>query len=224
MSTILVTGASRGIGKEISRRLAAMGHTVLMGARNAEAGERAADEVGGIWVALDVADRESIHNAADFVASEHGLLDALVNNAGILIDEGRSILDLDEATILETFRTNTLGPLFLAQAFAPQIPKGGRIINVSSAGGQLSSPSTWAPAYCLSKTALNAVTVQLAAALKGRGIAVFAACPGWVRTDMGGESAPRSVQQGADTPVWLATEAPVELSGLFIQDREVIPW
>ena len=224
MSIILVTGASRGIGKEIARQLIAKGHTVLLGARDAEAGERAAEEAGGSWLALDVAEQESIREAAEYVKAEHGRLDALVNNAGILIDEGRSVLDLDEATVLETLRTNTLGPLFLAQAFAPLLPKGGRIVNVSSAGGQLSTPSTWAPAYCLSKTALNAVTVQLAAALKGKGIGVFAACPGWVRTDMGGAAAPRSVQEGADTPVWLATEAPLELSGLFIQDRKVIPW
>ncbi|HJU83199.1 MAG TPA: SDR family NAD(P)-dependent oxidoreductase [Holophagaceae bacterium] len=224
MSVILVTGASRGIGKEIARQLAAKGHTLLLGARDAEAGERAAEEVGGAWLALDVTDPESIRDAAAYVKAEHGRLDALVNNAGILIDEGRSVLDLDEATILGTLRTNTLGPLFLAQAFAPLMAKGGRIVNVSSGGGQLSAPSTWAPAYCLSKTALNAVTVQLAAALKGRGIAVFSACPGWVRTDMGGPSAPRSVAQGADTPVWLATEAPLDLNGLFIQDRKVIPW
>jgi NAD(P)-dependent dehydrogenase (short-subunit alcohol dehydrogenase family) len=224
MGTILVTGASRGIGKEIARQLAAKGHTVLVGARDAEAGERAAEETGGIWLALDVAELESIQEAAHYVKAEHGRLDALVNNAGVLLDEGGSILDLDGPTLLETLRTNAFGPLLLSQAMAPLMPKGGRIVNVSSQAGQLSSMSTYAPGYSISKTALNAVTAQLAAGLRSRGIAVYTCCPGWVRTDMGGPGAPRSVEEGADTPVWLATEAPLDLSGRFFSGRKVIPW
>ncbi len=224
MGTILVTGAARGIGREIARQLAAKGHTVLLGARDAEAGERAAEETGGSWLALDVAEHESIVEAAAFVKAEHGGLDALVNNAGILLDEGRSILDLDEATLLETLRTNTFGPLLLSQAMAPLMPKGGRIVNVSSQAGQLSSMSSYAPGYSISKAALNAITLQLASALRGRGIAVYTCCPGWVRTDMGGSAAPLSVQEGADTPVWLATDAPLDLSGRFFSGRKVIPW
>jgi NAD(P)-dependent dehydrogenase (short-subunit alcohol dehydrogenase family) len=99
-----------------------------------------------------------------------------------------------------------------------------RIINVSSGAGQLTDMGTWAPAYSISKTALNGVTGQFAAALKKDHIAVNAVCPGWVRTAMGGDEAPRSVEEGADTIVWLATSAPQSLTGQFIKDRKPIPW
>ena len=100
----------------------------------------------------------------------------------------------------------------------------GRIINVSSGAAQLSDMGTWAPAYSISKTALNGVTAQFAAALADSKIAVNSVCPGWVKTDMGGREAPLSVEQGADTIVWLATEAPQSMTGLFIRDRKPIPW
>lgn len=224
MPMALVTGANRGIGKEVARQLAARGFEVFLGARDAEAGQRAAEEVGGEWLALDLADPLSIRDAGAFLA-ERGPLDLLVNNAGVLLDEGRPLMELGEETLLATLYTNAVGPLLLAQACAPSMPKGGRIVNVSSGGGQLSSPPGWvAPAYCISKTALNAVTVQLAEALRPRGIAVNAVCPGWVRTDMGGPGASLSVEQGADTIVWLGTEAPHELSGGFYRGRKSIPW
>jgi NAD(P)-dependent dehydrogenase (short-subunit alcohol dehydrogenase family) len=98
-----------------------------------------------------------------------------------------------------------------------------RVINVSSGGGQLTGGADgWAPGYCISKTALNGVTSQLAAALPK--FAVNSVCPGWVQTDMGGENATRSVGQGADTIVWLATDAPQNLTGKFLRDRKEIPW
>jgi NAD(P)-dependent dehydrogenase (short-subunit alcohol dehydrogenase family) len=122
--------------------------------------------------------------------------------------------------------TNTIGPLLVTQTFLPLVRKSqsGRIINVSSESGQLSEMGTWAPAYSISKTALNGVTGQFAAALAESNIAVNSVCPGWVKTDMGGRDAPRSVEQGADTIVWLATEAPQTLTGRFIRDRKAIPW
>jgi NAD(P)-dependent dehydrogenase (short-subunit alcohol dehydrogenase family) len=131
---------------------------------------------------------------------------------------------VDEETIIETFQTNTLGALRVTRAFLPLLRKSDapRVINVSSGGGQLSDPSTWAPAYCLSKTALNGVTVQLASTLPG--IAVNSACPGWVRTDMGGLAAPRSVEEGASGIVWLAAEAPQTITGGFFRDGKSIPW
>jgi NAD(P)-dependent dehydrogenase (short-subunit alcohol dehydrogenase family) len=126
----------------------------------------------------------------------------------------------------KTLVTNTIGPLLVAQAFHPLLAKngGGRIINVSSGAGSLSEGGGYAPAYSISKTALNAVTMQLAATLKSAGIAVNSVCPGWVRTDMGGRGAPRSVQQGADTIAWLAAEAPKNLTGKFLRDRKIIQW
>jgi NAD(P)-dependent dehydrogenase (short-subunit alcohol dehydrogenase family) len=215
----LVTGASRGIGREIARQLVARGCRVLAGVR-----DPALAPAGAEPLRLDVADAESVLAAADTVKGMGVKLDLLVNNAGILLDEGRALLDLEEDLVRETLETNTLGPLRMAQAFVPLMGKGGRIVNVSSAGGQLSSMGTWAPAYCISKTALNAVTVQLANALKAKGIAVNSMCPGWVRTDMGGAGAPKSVADGADTALWLCLEAPAALTGRFIQERREIPW
>src|SRR5882762_2525535 len=114
----------------------------------------------------------------------------------------------------------------VSQAFVPGMiaRRYGRIVNVSSQAGQLTSMGTYAPAYSMSKAALNALTRQLAAATKGTGVLVNSACPGWVRTDMGGPGAPRSVEQGADTIVWLAAEAPQNLTGKFLRDRAEIPW
>ncbi|HEU4951389.1 MAG TPA: SDR family NAD(P)-dependent oxidoreductase [Holophagaceae bacterium] len=220
----IVTGANRGIGREIARQLAAKGFEVLLGARDAEEGQRAAEDLGATWLPLDVAEDESVREAADWVRAERGPLQVLVNNAGVLLDEDRGVLDFDEATVLATLQVNLLGAWRVAAAFAPLLAKGGRLIQISSGGGQLSSMGTWAPAYCISKAALNGLTIQLAETLKARGVAVNSVCPGWVRTRMGGSGAPRSVADGADTAVWLATEAPLSLTGRFLRDRKEIPW
>lgn len=217
----LVTGASRGLGREVARRLAEYGHQVLAGVRRPSA----SDPIPGVeQIPLDVADPASIRAASELIRSRFGRLDALVNNAGILLDRGGDILSLEAELLYRTLETNCLGPLRLAQALAPLMPKGGRIVNVSSGGGQLSQPSTWAPAYCMSKTTLNALTVQLAEALRPRGIAVNAVCPGWVRTDLGGPEAPRSLDQGAESILWLLIMAGPEITGGFWRDGERIPW
>jgi NAD(P)-dependent dehydrogenase (short-subunit alcohol dehydrogenase family) len=150
----------------------------------------------------------------------------LINNAGVIEDGDDNVLEVSGDIVLRTFTTNALGALRVTQAFVPSLMKSEapRIVNVSSRGGQLSDMGTWSPAYCISKTALNAVTCQLAAALRDKGIAVNSACPGWVRTDMGGPNATRSVEEGADTIVWLATEAPHTLTGKFFAERQEIPW
>ena len=224
--TALITGANRGIGLETARQLAGKGWTVWLGARDEGRGRKAAASIAGDVrpLRIDISDGESVSAAAKAVAASSPRVDALVNNAGILIDADQSLLEVDERDILTTFQTNTLGALRVVRAFLPLLRKstGPRIINISSGGGQLSEPSTWAPAYCLSKTALNAVTVQLAATLTG--IAVNSACPGWVRTEMGGSSAPRSVEEGAGGIVWLLTEAPQTLTGGFFRDAKPIPW
>lgn len=221
-TSILVTGASKGIGLEIARQLADRDCTVWLTARDAERGEKAARGLTGDvrFLQLDVSDQASISAAAEQLSK----LDVLVNNAAVLLDEDAEILSLSTEILRATLDTNVLGPLLVAQAFVPRLrgSERPRIINISSGGGQLSEPSTWAPAYCLSKTALNGVTAILSAALPD--FAVNSVCPGWVRTDMGGSAAPRSVQQGGDTPVWLALDAPQTLTGKFLRDREVIPW
>jgi NAD(P)-dependent dehydrogenase (short-subunit alcohol dehydrogenase family) len=152
-------------------------------------------------------------------------LDVLVNNAGIMVDGDDAILKISDELFRKTIETNTLGALRVTRAFVPLLgkSKAPRVINVSSGGGQLTGGADgWSPAYYISKTALKGVTSQLAAALPK--FAVNSVCPGWVRTDMGGRNATRSVEEGADTIVWLASEAPQTLTGKFLRDREEIPW
>jgi NAD(P)-dependent dehydrogenase (short-subunit alcohol dehydrogenase family) len=128
--------------------------------------------------------------------------------------------------VTRTFQTNTFGPLEVTQAFLPYLRRAGtsRVVNVSSGFGQLKGMSADAPGYSLSKLALNGLTIMFAASLRIDGIAVNSMCPGWVRTDMGGAGAPRSVEEGADTAVWLADEAPGELTGKIFRDRREITW
>jgi NAD(P)-dependent dehydrogenase (short-subunit alcohol dehydrogenase family) len=228
----LVTGANKGIGLEIVRQLAKAGFRVFLTARDRQRGEEASKKLQqeGLHVEflqLDVADAASIEQLAKELASRIDHLDVLVNNAGILLDASNaSVLEVEPALILQTLQTNTLGPLRLIQKLVPLLSNSnaGKVINVSSGGGQLTDMGDWAPAYSLSKTALNAVTGMMATALGDKHIVVNSICPGWVRTDMGGSGASRSVQQGADTVTWLATEAPSDLTGKFLRDRQVIPW
>ena len=230
MKTVLVTGANKGIGREVARQLAAKGFHVFVGARNAKAGRKAAEEIakqGGkaTFLEIDVSDNDSVTSAAREFAETADRLDVLVNNAGIIVDGDDAVLEFSDDLVRKTVETNSLGPLRVTRAFAPllQKSKAPRVINVSSSGGQLTGGADgWAPAYCISKTALNGVTVQLAAALSK--FAVNSVCPGWVRTDMGGGNATRSVQEGADTIVWLASDAPQDLTGKFLRDRKEIPW
>ena len=225
MKTVLVTGANKGIGREVARELAKKRFQVFVGARNAKAGRKAADDIGAKFLEIDVANNDSVIAAARELAKQIDALDVLVNNAGIVVDGDDNVLKDTDEMFRETFETNTLGPLRVTRAFVPLLEKSDapRVINVSSGGGQLDGGADgWAPAYCISKTALNGVTAQLAAALPK--FAINSVCPGWVRTDMGGSGATRSVEEGADTIVWLATDAPHKLTGKFIKDRKEIPW
>ena len=230
MKTALVTGANKGIGHQVAGQLGSKGFHVFVGARNLENGQNATEVLRkngamATVIPLDVSSSESIGNAVHFVSAAADHLDVLVNNAGVILEGDNSIAQLDPETVIKTFQTNTLGPLLVTQAFLPLLSrtKNPRVINVSSGGGQLADGmETWAPAYCLSKTALNAVTCLFAAALPN--FSINSVCPGWVRTDMGGANATRSVEEGADTIVWLATEAPTHLTAKFLRDRKVIAW
>ena len=230
MKTALVTGANKGIGHEVARQLVAKGFQVFVGARNAKAGRKAAEEIAkksgkATFLEIDVADNDSVVKAASEFSNMSDHLDVLVNNAGIIVDGDNAILEISDDLFRKTLETNTLGPLRVTRAFSPLLrkSKAPRVINVSSGGGQLTGGADgWAPAYCISKTALNGVTVQLEAALPK--FAVNSVCPGWVRTEMGGENASRSVEEGAETIVWLASEAPQDLTGKFLRDRNEIPW
>ncbi len=230
MKTALVTGANKGIGHEVARQLAAKGFHVFVGARNHTAGRAAADAIAknigkATFLEIDVADNASVTTAARESSKIADHLDVLVNNAGIVVDGDSAVLEISDELLLKTLETNTLGALRVTRAFAPLLAKSKtpRVINVSSGGGQLTGGADgWAPGYCISKTALNGITSQLAAALPK--FAVNSVCPGWVQTDMGGKNATRSVEEGADTIVWLATDAPQKLTGKFLRDRKEIPW
>ncbi len=230
MKTILITGANKGIGYEIARELGSRGHKIIISGRDEVRIHQAALELEreGVSVqalVMDVSDIHSIHAARELLSQSVPQLDVLINNAGILLDRDTYLPEISASDWLQTFQTNAFGAFFTAQAFLPMMAEGGRIINMSSSGGQICNGiSTWSPAYCISKTALNAITLQLAAALAPRGIAVNAMSPGWVRTDMGGGSADRSVEKGAETAVWLATEADQTLTGKFWMDRKEISW
>ena len=228
----LVTGGNRGIGLEICRQLAARGLSVVLTARTGSEGRAAAKTLqdAGLDVEfhrLDVSSCRSIRACVSAVAGRRGRIDVLVNNAGVLIDpRGSRFLDSKLDTFRDTLETNFFGPLQLAQAVVPLMKahRYGRIVNVSSGMGQLAEMSGGSPAYRVSKTALNALTRILAAEFRDSNILANSMCPGWVRTRMGGEGAPRSVAEAADTALWLATLPDEGPSGGFFHDREPIAW
>lgn len=225
----LVTGANRGIGFEAVNQLASLGMDVILTARDEKRGREAARKLNKknvVFCQLDVTDKRNIAKARGFVEKEFGRLDILVNNAGILLDMDDSIMSVDPEKITRTITTNTLGPLLVSREFMPLMKRGGygRIVNVSSGSGQLVDMGDWAPAYSISKTALNAVTRLLAGGLEGTNILVNSVCPGWVRTDMGGKDAERSVEKGAETIIWLATLPDGGPTGGFFRDKKKISW
>ena len=227
----LVTGANRGLGFETSRQLLAKGLTVVLAGRDDAALERARRalaplEQRAMTVRMDVTDVETIVAAQRSVAERAGSVDVLVNNAAVLLFENDEVLAIPQEAYRDTFETNVFGVIEVCRVFAPGMAqaKYGRIVNVSSSAGQLATMSTYAPAYSMSKTALNAFTRVLAHAYRASGVLVNAVDPGWVRTDMGGPSASRSPQEGADTIVWLATLPDGGPTGGFFRDRRAIEW
>lgn len=224
----LVSGANRGIGRAIADGLAAAGHRVAVGARLLDDAVAAAAEIGdgAFAVQLDVTDQASVDAAVTAVVDHAGRFDVLVNNAGGHYDEGVAARNLTADDLLDALMVNAVGPLRLIHAALPHMLAvgWGRIVNVSSRSGTFSATWSNAPAYGTSKAALNMLTVQLAHDLRGTGVLVNACCPGWVRTRMGGEEAERSVEEGADTPIWLATLPGPGPSGLLFADRASIAW
>lgn len=229
----VVTGANRGIGLEICRQLARRGDfRVVLTSRDEDRGRAAVEELRAEGLAveyrrLDVTAERDLAALAKHLAEAYRRCDVLVNNAGVMIDpRGSRVLDSRTETYRKTLDVNFFGPLHLAQAIVPLMKKTGygRIVNISSGQGQLSDMGVGTPAYRVSKTALNALTRTMAAELRGSGILVNTMCPGWVKTRMGGPSAPRSLAQGADTAIWLATLPDDGPTGGFFRDRKPIPW
>lgn len=230
MKTILITGANRGIGFESARQCIEQGHRVILSGRNPRTLQQAVEKLQNKtnradFLVLDVSDPESVAHAARTFSSQFGSPDVVVNNAGIIVKGDHGLAAGDETTFNETINTNAHGPLRVIRAFVPLMKKGGHIINISSGGGSMTDPvGGWSPAYCTSKTLLNAITRHLAYELSGQGIRVNALCPGWVKTDMGGAGASRPVSKGAETPVWLINDGAGDATGKFFRDKKEIPW
>lgn len=225
----VVTGGNRGLGFEACRQLAAQDYHVILTSRDKHNGQEAVKTLGLkniTYHQLDVTDAESVLALRQFIVTDIGRVDVLINNAAINVEENKPILEASVAGLDETLETNLGGPLQLCQALVPLMirQKYGRVVNVSSRAGQLSTMSNYSPLYAISKAALNALTRLVAAQVGASNVLVNSACPGWVRTDMGGPNAPGTVEQGADTIVWLATLPDGSPSGNFYAERKIIPW
>jgi NAD(P)-dependent dehydrogenase (short-subunit alcohol dehydrogenase family) len=212
----------------VVRQLLNRNFNVILTARNRDKGLRAIEKLKNrdeklLFVQMDVGNEDSIKKAAKEVQSKNIKIDVIVNNAGVLLDS-ESINEVSSEKILTTFRVNTLGPILVIQNFLPIMNKNGRIINVSSGLGAFSEMSSYAPVYSISKSALNAVTKQFSFSLVENNISVNSVSPGWVKTDMGGSNAARTVEKGAETIVWLAEEAPHNLTGKFFRDKKEMDW
>jgi NAD(P)-dependent dehydrogenase (short-subunit alcohol dehydrogenase family) len=229
----IVTGGNRGLGLETCRQLAVLGFRVVLTSRNPKLGEAAVADLreSGLTVVahqLDVTDPLSVERLVADVDSAYDRIDVLVNNAGVALRPADDLgtLQVDIETIRQTLEVNTLAPLRLCQAVVPVMRRGGygRVVNVSSGMGQLDDMENGWPAYRISKTALSAVTRLVAREVSGANVLVNAVCPGWVRTDMGGSSATRSVEEGAAGIVWAATLPDRGPSGSFFRDGRPIAW
>jgi NAD(P)-dependent dehydrogenase (short-subunit alcohol dehydrogenase family) len=222
----LITGGNRGIGFAIAQGLITQGYNVIITARSIDAATNAAETLGAnaTPLELDVSDDRSITQAIEILNQKIDRLDVLINNAGIYPDKQVDSLTISRELLNAAMQTNTFGPIRLVQACLPLLEKSSdaRVINLSSGMGEIDSLTTTATSYSLSKLALNGATIMLAQSLKSKNIAINAMCPGWVKTDMGGASAPRSPEQGADTAIWLATEADRRETGKFWRDRAVV--
>lgn len=227
----LVTGANRGLGLEIVRQLCTKGYHCILTSRKEADGRMAVEKLSKYasevsYHVLDVVSKKSVESIRVFVETTFGRLDALVNNAAWNYDLGEKPSTVDLGRVDATMDTNFLGPWRMCQAFIPMMKRqtSARIVNVSSGSGSLEEMTQKTPAYGISKAALNFLTLKLADELKGTGILVNAVCPGWVRTDMGGSNAPRSVAEGAEGVVWLADLGGDGPSGGFYRDKKRIDW
>lgn len=227
----LVTGANRGIGLETCRQLGKAGWHVVATSRHDPFPAKAQAEIYSAnptahFLHLDLTQPTTISAVADHFTQQSWALDLLVNNAGILLDRDASILNTKPETLTQTLTTNTLGPIQVTQTLLPFLSAANEslVMNVSSAAGSLAEMRDWAPAYSISKCALNAATRQLAAAVKTQNISVVAVSPGWVRTQMGGPGATRSIPEAVTSMLSLLKQTPADLTARFLRDNEDVPW
>lgn len=231
----IVTGASRGLGLATSEALAQRGFKVIMAMRSPDKAQKQINalkikDLDVVVMKLDLSQEKSINDFVERIHKEFGFVDVLVNNAGIMIDSedggSSSLFKTKASTIQKTFATNTLGPFLLTQKIFPLMQQEGygRVVNVSSGMAQLSEHQTASAAYRISKTALNMVTNLFASEVNGSDICVNSVSPGWVRTDMGGPHADRSLEQGIKGIIWAATLPMGGPNGGFFRDGEPLNW
>ncbi|GLR16238.1 SDR family oxidoreductase [Portibacter lacus] len=227
----LVTGANRGLGLGVVKKLLQLGYTVILTSRDQVKGQEAIEELDIdknklYFQQLDVSSSESINRCFDWVNTKFGKLDVLVNNAGINYDTWQNAMNADLQECHKTMMVNLFGPWEMAQKFYPLMEKNGfgRIVNVSSGAGSLTNEEIGTPGYSISKAALNMLTIKLAGQAKGSGVLINAVSPGWVRTDMGGEDADRSIAEGAESIVWAVTIPDDGPHGGFFKDGKRLNW
>lgn len=235
----LVTGANRGIGKAMAKRFAAEGFHVIVAARDEQKAKAVVQDIlassgKAEFIALDMASDASIAAAGTELRRRHNHLDVLVNNAGMMVGAADNILDAKAVDISASLQINTLGPLALTKAVLPllQAAPAARVVNVTSAAGSIAETANphspygflHTASYRLSKSALNSVTAMLAKALWQGPIKVNAMCPGWTKTDMGGDAAPNSPEQGAAVALKLATLPADGPTGGFFNEHGPLAW
>ena len=227
----LVTGGNRGIGYELVKQLALNGFKVILASRDQEKGYEAVQklkelDLDVLFMLMDVDNQESIRQASITINDEYGRLDVLINNAGVYLDQNKKLLNMDPSILEKTMVTNFFGVYHVIRFFIPLMEKKGygRIINISSEYGAMSEMSyQGVGAYKLSKYSLNGLT-QLVASETNGDIKINAVDPGWVSTDMGGPSAPRTPKQAAESILWLATIESDGPNGGFFRDGKQIDW
>lgn len=233
----VVTGANRGIGFGVAKALAQKGFHVILTSRDVQKGQKATEDLSSAgldvsYFKLDVIDEEDIKKLYHHIKSKFNRIDVLINNAGVLVTGHGGSLHEDSALkasssgLRKSFEVNTIGPFLMCQYFIPLMIENnfGRIVNVGSKMGQLSSMGTGAPGYRLSKLALNGVSLLFANELKSYNILINTGSPGWVKTDMGGPNAPRTIEEGIQNILWLATLPDGGPSGLYFEDMKQGEW
>jgi len=222
----VVTGAGRGLGREICRQLREQGCEVVLTARDVAQGENTARELGVRFHRLDVLEAQQATDLAEWLDQTYGRLDILMNNAGVLLDRKAKLSTMKLEVLEQSLATNTLAPIQLTRFLLPLLLKSRhpRVVNISSRLAQVGAMGPGTPAYRISKLALNAATAILAAELADTPVKVNAASPGWVATHMGGDDAPSTVAQGARTPVWLAMLPDDGPTGRFFEDMQKLEW
>jgi len=227
----VVTGGNRGIGFEICKELSKVGCRVVLTSRDEEHGKQAAAKLGAnkkniVYHKLDVTDSKDIETLRDWILKMYGRVDILINNAGVYLDEGTSVFNVDEKIVKETLDVNFYGAFNICRALVPIMRQNGygRIVNISSGYGAMSEMAGYHAAYRISKAALNALTLIMADELRDGDIKVNAVCPGWVNTDMGGRMAPVSAENAAKDIVYVALMDEEGPTGSFFRHKKPIEW